>query len=72
MNLKQKTIEIARISKVVSDFKNERNAIQSQMERDLKNWRIDSLKMQYELTQKECEKAGIKRNVIDKIVDKWK
>lgn len=72
MKLKEKTIEIARISKLVADFKNKRNEKQSQLEKELKQYRAESTLLLHSLIESECLKAGIKTDVIDKIVNKWK
>ena len=68
MNQKEKSTEIARITKVILDFKKQRNDIQTKMEHDLKEFRIENELLINSLIKIECAKEAIQTSIIHKIL----
>jgi len=68
MNQKQKSAEIARITKSILILKKKRNDIQTRLEKELKEFRIENELLINSLIKSECAKSGIQTSIIHKIL----
>ena len=68
MNQKEKTTEIARITKSILILRKQRNDTQTRLEKEIKEFRIESQLLVSSLIKTECAKAGIQTSIIHKIL----